>query len=107
MNIEKIAAKLRPLIPSKIDHWMRVREMADPDLRSLIEKQIVSTVYKILGDFNGKILLSLPPENKCKGSIGLGTIIYDKPKWPVGISKNELLQNMGVYGRSGAGKSNF
>lgn len=107
MNIEKIAAKLRPLIPSKIDHWMRIREIAEPDLRSLIEKQVVSTAYKMLRDFNGKILLSLPPETKCKGSIGLGTIIYDKLKWPVGISKNELLQNMGVYGRSGAGKSNF
>lgn len=107
MNIEKIAAKLRPLIPSKIGHWMRVREMAEDDLKSLIEKQIVSTAYKMLGDYNAKILLSLPSENKCKGSLSLGTVIYDKPKWPMSISKNELLQNMGIYGRSGAGKSNF
>lgn len=107
MDIERIAGKLRPLIPAKVNSWMRAREMADPELKSLIEKQIISTAYKMLGDFNTKILLSLPPENKCKGSIHLGTVIYDKAQWPAGISKTELLQNMGIYGRSGAGKSNF
>lgn len=107
MDIERIAEKLRPLIPAKVDSWMRARQMAEPELKSLIEKQIISTAYKMLGDFNTKILLSLPPENKCKGSIHLGTVIYDKAQWPAGISKTELLQNMGVYGRSGAGKSNF
>lgn len=86
---------------------MRTRELAEPDVRALIEKQIISTAYKSFGDFHNKILLSLPPEEKCQGSINLGTIIYDKPKWPVGISRTELLQNLGIYGRSGSGKSNL
>jgi hypothetical protein len=107
MNIEKIAAKLRPLLPTQVDHWMRVRDMAEPELKTLIEKQILSVAYKRLGDFNTKILLSLPPENKCKGTLNIGTVLYDKPKWPVAITQKELLQNMGIYGRSGAGKSNF
>ncbi|MHB9068789.1 MAG: ATP-binding protein [Sedimentisphaerales bacterium] len=107
MNIEKIAAKLKPLMLDKISQWMKARDLSDPELKSLIEKQIISTAYKTFGDFHNKILLSLPPENKSNGPINLGTVIYDHEKWPFGISKAGLLQNMGVYGRSGSGKSNF
>ena len=107
MNIEKIAAKLKPLNPDNVSHWLKTREFADPELKTLIEKQIISTAYKILGDFHNKILLSLPSENKAKGSINLGTILYDKEKWNCGISNNELLQNLGIFGRSGSGKTNL
>jgi len=107
MNIEKIAAKLKPLNPDKVSHWLKTRELADSDLKSLIDKQIISTAYQSLGDFHNKILLSLPPENKTKGSINLGTILYDEEKWPFGISNTEFLQNMGIFGRSGSGKTNL
>jgi hypothetical protein len=106
MDIEKIAAKLRPLMPDKISQWMRAREMADPELKSLIEKQIISTAYKTFGDFSNKILLSLPPENKSGGPINLGTILYDKEKWPLGLTYGEMIQNTAILGRSGAGKTN-
>ena len=107
MNIEKIASKLKPLNPEKVSYWLKAMELADPDLKSLFEKQIISTAYRLLGDFRNKILLSLPPEKKCKGSINLGTILYDKARWNFGISNNEFLQNMGIFGRSGSGKTNL
>lgn len=106
MTLEKIAAKLQPLMPEKVSHWLRARELADPELKSLIEKQLIATTYKTLGDFNSKILLSLPPEQRAQGPINLGTVLYDKEKWPVGISTNELMQNMAILGRSGSGKTN-
>ena len=106
MNIEKIAAKLRPLMPKKVDHWMQARELVDPDLKTLIEKQIISMAYKSFGDFHNKILLSLPPEDIAKGSINLGTILYDKEKWPLGLTYGEVIQNAAILGRSGAGKTN-
>jgi len=107
MNIEKISAKLRPLIPDKIDHWMKSREMADPEMKSLIEKQIISLGYKLLGNIETKILLSLPPEKRCKGSINLGTVLYDKEKWPLDLKYGELIQNTVILGRSGSGKTNL
>ena len=64
MNIEKIAKKLQPLMPYKVSQWVRAMELAEPDLKALIEKQIISTAYQALGDFHNKILLSLPPEKK-------------------------------------------
>ena len=94
-------------MPHQVQHWMRTRGLAAPELKDLIEKQIISTAYQKLGDFHNKILLSLPPENKAKGSINLGTILYDKEKHPFGISNAELLQNMGIFGRSGSGKTNL
>ncbi len=69
MNIEKIAAKLKPLMPHKVSQWTRSMELAEPDLKTLIEKQIISTAYQSLGDFHNTILLSLPPEKKAKGSV--------------------------------------
>ncbi|MBL8746754.1 MAG: DUF87 domain-containing protein, partial [Phycisphaerae bacterium] len=52
-------------------------------------------------------MLSLPPENLAKRPINLGTIIYEKEKWPLGISPDELLQHMLIVGRSGSGKTNL
>lgn len=106
MEIEKIASKLRPLIPEKIDHWMRIRETADPELRTLVEKQILIQAQKILGDYRNKILLSLPGERKVRGELKLGKVIYNGEKWEAGLSRKELMQHLAIFGRSGAGKSN-
>lgn len=107
MKIEKIAAKLRPLMPDKIDHLMKSREMADPEMKSLIEKQIISLGYKLFDNIETKILLSLPPEKRCKGSINLGTVLYDTEKWPLDLKFGELIQNTVILGRSGSGKTNL
>ncbi|MCH8823081.1 MAG: DUF87 domain-containing protein [Planctomycetes bacterium] len=93
-------------MPEKVQSWLRARDTADPDLKSLIDKQIMFTAHKVFGDFRRKILLSLPTEKKAKGSIHLGNIVYDQEKWPLGIYPRELLQNLAIFGRSGAGKTN-
>lgn len=107
MDTLKIAEKLEPIMPKQIRHWLSVRDMADTDLRSLIDKQIMSTAHQVLGDFRNKILLSLPSEKKSRGSFNLGTLVYEQDKWQIGISKSELLQNLLIVGRSGAGKTNL
>ncbi len=106
MDIEKLARKLEPLMPSQVQHWLRLRDTADEELKALIEKQIISCAYQRLGDFRKRILLSLPTKKKARGSINLGTIVYEAEKWPCGISTTELMQNMAILGRSGAGKTN-
>ena len=60
----------------------------------------------MLGDFRQKILLSLPPATVAKGPFRLGTVLYESPKWPFGLREEELLQNVSIFGRSGAGKTN-
>ena len=106
MDIESVARKLEPLRPNDVQHWLRVRETADSETKDLIERRICEVAYDELGDFHKKILLSLPPEQKAKGTFHLGTILYEKPKYPLGLSSSELLQNLAIFGRSGAGKTN-
>src|SRR6185295_8261159 len=106
MDIEKLARKLKPLIPETVNQWLNARETADSDLKALIDKQIAFQAQRLLGDYREKVLLSLPPESKIKGPIHLGKVQYEKEKWDAGIRESELMQNMGIFGRSGAGKTN-
>jgi type IV secretory pathway VirB4 component len=50
--------------------------------------------------------LSLPPKQKIRGIFNLGSVLYEDEKWPAGISSSELMQNMAIFGRKGAGKTN-
>ena len=94
MNVERIAEKLQPLMPEKVRRWMRTRELAEPDVRALIEKQIISTAYNYLGDFHNKILLSLPPESKAKGVINLGTILYHPSGLEIILLQAQILEQV-------------
>ena len=103
---DELLRKLEPLMPDRVVSWKKTLDLVDPDLRRLVERQIVSTAYRVLGDFHSKLLLSLPPLTRARGEFALGTVIYESDKWPAGISAGELLQNMAIFGRSGAGKTN-
>lgn len=39
MNIEQVISKLRPLMPETVKRLVKNREFADPELKTLIEKQ--------------------------------------------------------------------
>ncbi len=106
MDIQAVARKLEPLMAKEVGQWLKTRELGDPEIKDLIEKQIISVAYKKLGDFHKKVLLSLPPEEKAKGPLHLGTVVYEKEKWPFGIFQRELTQHLAIFGRSGAGKTN-
>ena len=106
MNIDKIIQKLEPVMPRQVKHWRKMLDIASEDIKTLVEKQIISTAYQKLGDFRKEILLSLPPKNKAGGLFHLGTVLYKDEKWPAGLSKTELMQNTAIFGRSGAGKTN-
>ena len=106
MDVEKLLRKLEPLTPERVQQWHRVRDLADAELKALVEKEIVGAAHELLGDFRKKALLSLPSRSKAKRGIHLGKIIYEKEKWDIGISPEELLRNMGIYGMSGSGKTN-
>jgi len=106
MNVEKLLKKLYPLIPAKVKAWRRIRDTSEPSMIELIDQEVAGHAYQLLGDFNDKLLLSLPPPTLIKGDVELGTIIYEKPKWTAGIDHSEIMQNIGIFGRSGAGKTN-
>ena len=93
-------------MPKQVQQWVRTLDVAQPEVRELVERDIRITAHRVLGDFRNKLLLSLPPERVARGALHLGTVLYEKEKWPIGITTKELTQNMAIFGRSGAGKTN-
>ncbi len=106
MNIERLARKLEPLRPSEVAQWRRTRGSADMELRGLMDRQLFALAYKTLGNIEDRPLLSLPPDKKIKGPLQLGKVIYDREYGLAGLTHNELMQNLAIFGRSGAGKTN-
>src|ERR1041384_3528837 len=86
--------------------WQRLLDHGDEKLRELVEQDILHAARRVLGDYRNKLLLSLPPETKAHGAFELGRIVYEADKWPFGLRASELLQNLAIFGRSGAGKTN-
>lgn len=107
IDIEKLLRNLTPLMPEKVAHWQRVRQTAEPSFRQLLDRYILEEAEKRLGKNYQTIYLSLPPASKVKGSLQLGTVIYEAEKWRFGIHEDELLQHLGIFGRSGSGKTNI
>jgi len=97
---------LHPLRPKEVAHWRRVLDTADARVRMLVERQIKTTAYRLLGSARDKLLLSLPPEQRIRGTFNLGPILYDTSYWLAGLRSGELIQNLAIFGRSGAGKTN-
>jgi len=103
---ETLLRKLQPLIPDRVAQWQHARPLADADLRELIDREIHETARRLLGPYESRLLLSLPPQKLCRGEFDLGVVQYEQPKWQVGLRRGELLQNLAILGRSGAGKTN-
>ncbi|MBT4814678.1 MAG: ATP-binding protein [Lentisphaerae bacterium] len=54
------------------------------------------------------ILLPPPPKKTADGTYCLGTVVYNgKEKHPFGLREEEWIQHVGIFGRSGAGKTNL
>ena len=107
MDTNEILRRLEPLIPEQVARWRSILNLADHETISLVERQIRIVARKRLGaDYDRRLFLSLPSQEQSKGPFKLGTIVYETTKWPFGISTGELLQNVSIFGRSGAGKTN-
>ena len=93
-------------MPEKVERWTRTLLLAESEVKSLVERQILATACRSLGDFRKRILLSLPSEKLSTGILHLGKILYEKEKWDFSLRLPELMQNLAIFGRSGAGKTN-
>lgn len=107
MEIEQLLEVLNALIPEQVAQWRYTRDLAQPDLKARCEKDIYATAYRLLGDFRKHPFLSLPPKDKRKRSFHLGTLRFGNKQYgSFGISKDELLKGMVVFGTHGSGKTN-
>ncbi|MGH7774063.1 MAG: ATP-binding protein [Candidatus Binatia bacterium] len=108
MDTEEILQKLRPILGDKLDAlWLEYQ--LNPRKRSEIEGFLQLLAAKHLGKpyVTKQILLEPPPPEQSKGEYRLGTVLYgDKEYGSFGLREHELIQHVGIFGRTGSGKTN-
>ena len=110
MKIEDVFYKLRPIMGKQIDLLWQEYLVADPPLRKVIEKILRLQLAQRLGETfeSEQVLLKLPPQDMAGGEYPIGRIHYGKDGYyDFGLREDEFIQHIGIFGRSGCGKTNL
>jgi len=101
--------RLRPRFGRKTDALWALYLSGDRDARQELEQQIRLLDLKQHGNgpSSGPPPLPPPEPGVLDGWLRLGNVLYpgEKPS-PFGLDRGEMIQHVGIFGRSGAGKTN-
>ncbi len=109
MKPEEIFRKLKPISEGSLDELWKEYILSDAKTQKNIEDVLRLVLAKNLGQtFEEKdVLLEPPSEQDASGEYPLGIIYYGKEKFhPFGLREREWIQHVGIFGRSGSGKTN-
>jgi len=109
VKIEDVFRKLKPLAERDMDILWQEYILADAKVRKNIEAVLRIVLARNLREtFEGReILLEPPPQDLARGEYPLGTVYYgSKPICVFGLREKEWIQHVGIFGRSGSGKTN-
>lgn len=110
MKIDEVFRKLRPLMGPKLDLLWQEYVIADALIRREIERILRIELARRLNETfeSSHVLLKPPPEKEATGDYPIGQIHYaSKEYYPFGIREDEFIQHVGIFGRSGSGKTNL
>ncbi len=108
-RIEDLCRKLKPVIGKKAEALYLSYLTADTEEKREIEMYINLMSRKILNEglTDKAILLSPLPKEEADGEYEIGTVVYNnKELYPFGLRESDWIQHMGIFGRSGSGKTN-
>ena len=108
MEIDELFRKLKPVLGKGIDQlWLEYQ--LNPESRADIEGILHTLAAKHLDNNyeHRRVLLTPPAEDISKGEYQLGTVHYAGKQWhPFGLREDEWIQHVGIFGRTGSGKTN-
>ena len=110
MNIDEVFRKLRPVMGPQLDALWQEYLVSDESIRHTIESVLRILIAQRLNEtFDSEhVLLKPPPLEAAAGPYAVGTIHYgDKGFGPFGLREDEFIQHIGIFGRSGSGKTNL
>jgi len=110
MKIEDVFYKLRPVLGKQIDMLWQEYLVADPPLQKTIEKVLRVQLARQLGETyqSEQVLLKPPPQELATGEYHAGSIHYGSNSYyGFGLQEQEFIQHIGIFGRSGSGKTNL
>ena len=110
MNIEEVFRKLRPIMGRQLDVLWQEYLVADGEVRKAIEQTLRVTLAQRLAETfeSEQVLLKPPPQEVADGQYPVGMIHYGKDGfYPFRLREEEFIQHIGIFGRSGSGKTNL
>jgi hypothetical protein len=108
--VRTVLRRLRPFLGNKADEVFRAYLLEDAEGKEQIEAYLEALLAQRLApSLVSDVEEPLPPEPAAAdGSYRLGTVVYGgKPIGPFGLRESEWIQHVGVFGRTGAGKTNL
>jgi hypothetical protein len=110
MKIDDVFRKLRPVMGPKLDLLWQEYVVSDASVRREIERVLRIELAQRLDETfeSSQVLLKPPPAPLVAGDYPAGEVYYaQKPQYPFGIREEEFIQHIGIFGRSGSGKTNL
>lgn len=109
MKVEEMFRKLKPVAGTDMDRLWTEYIVADAAGRKAIEDSLRLGLAKRLSETyeEKEVLLEPPPERLARGEYPLGQVYYGRERfYPFGLRENEWVQHIGIFSRSGWGKTN-
>lgn len=108
VDTEEIFQKLKPILGDKLDAlWLEYQ--LNPKKRSEVEGFLQLLAAKYLGKpyATKQIFLEPPPPEQSQGEYPFGTVLYGSKEFgSFGLRQHEWIQHVGIFGRTGSGKTN-
>lgn len=110
MKIDEVFRKLGPVMGRQLDLLWQEYIVSDTSTRQTIERMLRVTLAQRLGETfeSEQVLLKPPPRELAEGEYPAGVIHYGKDSFHLfGLREYEFIQHIGIFGRSGSGKTNL
>ena len=109
-RVRELCRLLKPVIGSQADRiWIAYVAEDDNGKKQIEDYLELLSAKHFLGHLDQDNPVLVPPEKQsAEGEYELGTVAYNNAElYPFGLRENEWVQHVGLFGRSGAGKTNL
>ena len=109
MKVEEMLEKLKPLWGEYAQRVWREYVLADAETRRAIEASLQIALARHLDQTfqDRQILLEPPPAQELAGAYPIGKVLYGRREaGTFCLREEEWIQHIGIFGRSGSGKTN-
>ena len=108
LNAEEMIRQLKPLLGKRADRIWKAYLQGDTEDRKIIQHSLENLHAQMVDNYAHEKIILPPPTTLAEmiGTYPLGEIWFgDKPLYPFALLEEELLQHIGIFGRTGSGKS--